>query len=327
MDDYDSPWKQAVTCYLQDFLALFFPAAHVAIDWAAGYCFLDQELQSAAPDAGHRAWRADKLARLTLRDRSPAHLHIEIQCRREAAFAERMLTYNTRLRDTLHAPVASFTLLADPSPTWRPSGFSFDQFGYHLAASFPVAKLLDYRDNIAALTASDNPVALIAAAHLCTQQSRGNPERRLALKSTLVATLFARGWPLDRTLELYRLIDWLMRLPPALQTAIFQQCTDHIRRRQMPFENSLIHYWKDEGRREGLSEGRVAGRAEGTVQGQRRMLLALLAQRFGQLPTTVCEQIAGAEQKQLDAWGLALLQSASLDELFGAARQDPAKEA
>jgi hypothetical protein len=36
MDDYDSPWKQAVACYLQDFLALFFPAAHVAIDWAAG---------------------------------------------------------------------------------------------------------------------------------------------------------------------------------------------------------------------------------------------------------------------------------------------------
>ncbi|HEY1147588.1 MAG TPA: DUF4351 domain-containing protein [Pseudoduganella sp.] len=229
----------------------------------------------------------------------------------------------------LHAPVTSLALLADPSPTWRPASFSYDLLGHHISTSFPAVKLLDYGTSIQTLTRSANPVALIAAAHLHTQQTRRNPERRFALKSSLVEHLFARNWPLDRTLELYRVIDWLMRLPPPLQTTIFQQCNDHIRRRQMPFENSLINYWKSEARREGHAEGLatgivegraegwVEGTSEGRIEGQRRMLLAMLEHRFGRLPTEVYERVAAAGQRQLDAWGLALLEAGSIGELFG----------
>ncbi len=36
---------------VEDFFALFFPQAHVEIDWAHGYTFLDKELQQVVRDA------------------------------------------------------------------------------------------------------------------------------------------------------------------------------------------------------------------------------------------------------------------------------------
>jgi hypothetical protein len=43
-DDYDGAWKAALGVYLQEFLALCFPAIHAAIDWARPYRFLETEL-------------------------------------------------------------------------------------------------------------------------------------------------------------------------------------------------------------------------------------------------------------------------------------------
>jgi len=35
-DDYDSPWKEVLERYFEDFMAFFFPEAHADIDWAKG---------------------------------------------------------------------------------------------------------------------------------------------------------------------------------------------------------------------------------------------------------------------------------------------------
>ena len=44
--DYDSPWKEALSLYLEGFLRLFFPEIHQDIDWSYGYQMLDAELQA-----------------------------------------------------------------------------------------------------------------------------------------------------------------------------------------------------------------------------------------------------------------------------------------
>lgn len=46
--DFDSPWKEALEEYLEDFLALFFPQAHAEIDWIRPPIFRDGELQDVA---------------------------------------------------------------------------------------------------------------------------------------------------------------------------------------------------------------------------------------------------------------------------------------
>ena len=38
---FDSPWKDALDLFLEQFLLFFFPRLHAAIDWSLGYESLD----------------------------------------------------------------------------------------------------------------------------------------------------------------------------------------------------------------------------------------------------------------------------------------------
>ena len=40
-DNYDTPWKAALTRYLPEFMAFYIPEAHAAIDWHQPPRFLD----------------------------------------------------------------------------------------------------------------------------------------------------------------------------------------------------------------------------------------------------------------------------------------------
>jgi hypothetical protein len=82
-DDYDGAWKAALGVYLQEFLALCFPAIHAAIDWTRSHRFLETELQRAASDDQQGRRTADKLVEVWGRDGVAAWLliHIEVQSR------------------------------------------------------------------------------------------------------------------------------------------------------------------------------------------------------------------------------------------------------
>lgn len=64
-DDYDTPWKDALTPYFAEFAAFYFPAAHGQIDWTAPCDFLEQELAQVARDAELGCRRVDKLVRVS----------------------------------------------------------------------------------------------------------------------------------------------------------------------------------------------------------------------------------------------------------------------
>jgi hypothetical protein len=44
--EYDSPWKEILQLYFQDFMLFFFPQAYVEIDWTREPIFLDKEFLS-----------------------------------------------------------------------------------------------------------------------------------------------------------------------------------------------------------------------------------------------------------------------------------------
>jgi hypothetical protein len=58
------------------------------------------------------------------------------------------------------------------------------------------------------------------------------------------------------------------------------------------------------------------GMRQGLRQGQRRLLLKLLRQRFGEPPAWVEERLAAATPEQLDLWGERLLEAPTLEALF-----------
>src|SRR6266545_876047 len=122
-DDYDGAWKAALGVYLQEFLALCFPAIHAAIDWARPYRFLDTELQRATSDDQQGRRTADKLVEVWGRDGVAAWvvIHIEVQSQDVGDFARRMFQYHYRLRDRFDRPIVSVAVLGDDRPPWRRS--------------------------------------------------------------------------------------------------------------------------------------------------------------------------------------------------------------
>jgi hypothetical protein len=96
-----------------------------------------------------------------------------VQGRHDKGFAERVFTYNYRLYDRYRQPIASLAVLADMRAGWRPESFGYTLFGCDMAIRFPVAKLSDYAARIDQLLEDQNAFALITAAHLRTQQTKG----------------------------------------------------------------------------------------------------------------------------------------------------------
>ncbi len=49
--EYDSPWKEILSDYFQEFMAFFFPEVGREIDWTKGYELLDKELRQITREA------------------------------------------------------------------------------------------------------------------------------------------------------------------------------------------------------------------------------------------------------------------------------------
>ncbi|MCP4660679.1 MAG: hypothetical protein GY856_35205, partial [bacterium] len=127
---------------------------------------------------------ADKLMRVVRRNGEAGFvmIHSEIQASRDYALPERTYIYNYRIYDRYHVPVASFVILGDDSPKWRPDHFKYEIWGCRPELHFPVIKLLDYNDRWAELESSANPFAMVAMAHLKT---RATPRQWSLLVSRL----------------------------------------------------------------------------------------------------------------------------------------------
>ncbi len=96
IDDYDSPWKDAVEHYFLEFMSFYFPDAYSEINWSKEHVFLDQELRAVVQDAELGKRFVDKLVRVTLLngDENWIYIHIEVQGTKQTEFAERMFVYN-----------------------------------------------------------------------------------------------------------------------------------------------------------------------------------------------------------------------------------------
>jgi hypothetical protein len=314
MADYDSPWKEMLDGYFPAFMAFFFPAAAAEIDWSRGYESLDAELQQIVRDAALGTRLADKLIRVWRRDGSEQFvlIHIEIQGQRDPDFPKRMYVYNYRLFDRYDRPVVSLAVLTDASPTWRPMRYAYNLWGCQVSLVFPVVKVRAYRERWAELEASDNPFATVVMAHLHSQATRRRPGQRLEGKLQLVRRLYERGYARDDVLELFRFLDWVLTLPPALEARFQTAVIELEKERQMPYITSIERMSLERGRQEGRQEGHQEGRQEGEMV----MLRRLLTQRFGPLPDGVEQRLHAATVQALERWADRVLDAQHLDDVF-----------
>jgi hypothetical protein len=254
--DLDSPWKEGLDYFLSLALQLLFPRVHAGLDWACGYEALDQELRQLLRSSRSSKRTTDKLYRVWRRDGREARLyiHLEVQGRREKGFGQRMFECHYRIFDRYGGPVVSLAILCDDRPRWRPDRFGYNIFGCSLRLKYPVVKLLDWRGREAELESNPNPFAQVVLAHLRALETRGDPAGRGRYKIQLVKRLYERGWSAEDVRQLFRLIDWLLELPPDLQQDFRRELHAFEEGRQVPYVTSIERLAKAEGREEGARE-------------------------------------------------------------------------
>jgi hypothetical protein len=227
--------------HFEAFLALLFPAIHAQIDWSRGYESLDKEFQQVVREAEIGRRYVDKLVRVWTKAGKECWvlIHVEVQTDRDPDFASRMYVYNYRIFDRYNVPVASLAVLADDDPNWRPHEFRQALFDCEVGIRFPAVKLLDFVEYETELEASENPFAKIVLAHLKARQTQKDVVNRQTWKLRLVRGLYVRGFSAKDVRELFRLIDWLMVLPPPIEV-LFRQDLDSLQKEKgMPYVTSI----------------------------------------------------------------------------------------
>lgn len=323
-DDYDSPWKEAIEHYFEDFLHFYFPHAHAQIDWRNPPTFLEQELRAVACDAELGRRFVDKLVRVTRVGGSSEwlYVHVEVQGDPQDEFAERMYVYHYRLYDRYRQPVASLAVLADDQTGWRPEEFGYEICGCHLQWHFPVAKLLDWVGSEQRLADSANPFAVVTLAHLATRATRADPGERYLAKWRLVKSLYRRGWERQRVIDLFKVVDWMMRLPDTLAKEFRQNLAQLEQEENMRYVTSIerlaIEEGLEKGLLQGLEKGMQQGMQQGRLEGMRQLLNQMLVRRFGPLPDWAASRVKAANESQIADWTDALFVAGSLESVLGA---------
>jgi hypothetical protein len=248
--DYDNPWKSVIEVYFRDFLRFFFPAIEADIDWSQPIVFLDKELQKVVRDGEIPKRYADKLVRVYRLNGEPAVVicPIEVQGQWEGDFEGRMYSYNYRLRDKYNCPVVSLAILADEGKNWRPQQFQDELWGCSTDFRFPIAKLVDYETDWAALEASRNPFAVVVMAHLKTKETHKQPEVRKTWRYHLTTMLYDQGYSEQDILELHNFLDWLMDLPEELEKQFQIELKAFEEARQMKYVTTMERMAKQDER-------------------------------------------------------------------------------
>lgn len=240
------------------------------------------------------------------------YIHIEVQGQRDADFAQRIFTYNYRLYDRYARPVASLAVLADDEEGWKPDSFGFEVLGCRHRLEFPVVKLIEFADRLDRLETDPNPFALVTAAHLRTRQTKGDPEARYQAKRGLVRLLYRHGWDRQRILDLFAVLDWMMRLPDVLEQKLWQDIEQIEGETRMRYVTSVERLAIERGMKQGIQQGKLEGKLEGEVN----VLERQLAKRFGPLSDETRARLKNATAEQLELWAERVLDAPTLAAVF-----------
>ena len=132
----------------------------------------------------------------------------------------------------------------------------------------------------------------------------GKVVEHFSAKPRFAHVLFERKWDRQRIVDLFNVLDWMMRLPDGLETQLMSDIEELEREHQMPYISSF--------ERRGLERGREEGRQEGKSE----LLVELLKQRFGPLPRAITARVTNATPAELEVWSGAILDAPTLDAVF-----------
>ncbi|WP_338430512.1 DUF4351 domain-containing protein [Synechococcus elongatus] len=206
-----------------------------------------------------------------------------------------MYVYHYRIYDRFAVPIASVAILADESPSWRPTMFETGLWGSRDRSEFVSIKLLDYLDRMDQLLEDENPFAIAIAAHLRAIQTKQDRQLRKQWKLELLKLLYERGLSRERIVGLFKFIDWLLSLPEGLELEFWQSLSAYEQERRMPYVTSVERIGLQKGIQQGIQQGEVA------------VVLRLLNRCLGSLSPAQTAQIQGLTLERVEELSESLL--------------------
>lgn len=117
-------------------------------------------------------------------------------------------------------------------------------------------------------------------------------------------------------LELFRILDWILRLPEALEREFVHELIAFEEQAKMPYVTSIERLGREEGHKEGHKEGHEEGYKEGRQEGEALVLMRLIELKFGPPSEAVRAQINAADADTLLRWSERILTAQTLDEVL-----------
>jgi len=228
---------------------------------------------------------------------------------------------NYRIFDRFRKDVISLALLTDNNPKFRPNQYKRSRWGFALTCRYPLVKITDFRKRLKELEASSNPFAIIVRAYLKTLEVAGDVQKKFSWKKRFLIELYQRGLKRETLLAVYKFIDSMMTLPPALDTKVLEKVKTIEETKTMPYITFAERY----GRKEGKKEGRKEGRKEG-IRALRLAVDTILEIKFGEAGQDLSARVGRIQQlKALENFVEKLKNAQSLpdaEKIFGEIRSN-----
>jgi predicted transposase YdaD len=307
MLDHDRLFKELLSTFFLDFLALFAPSLAREVE-SQSVEFLEKELYTDVV-AGERH-EVDLLVKLRRRGQDSFVLvHVESQAAAAAEFGRRMFRYFARIEARHGLPVYPVALFSYEHPRRRePSAYRVRLPGLDVLRFRFLAIQLN-RLSWQVFLRHPNPVA---AALMSRMRIRLGERPRVKLECLrMLATL-----RLDpaRTRLISGFLDTYLRLTAGEQR-LFASELESVPDEEKGNVMEIVTSWMEEGIQKGLAQGLEQGLEKGRQEGTARTLLRQLDRRCGPLPSALSARIGALPVDSLDRLAEELLGFSTLADL------------
>jgi predicted transposase YdaD len=130
--------------------------------------------------------------------------------------------------------------------------------------------------------------------------------------------LYQRGWDKQRVIDLFSVMDWMMRLPEQLKRSLWHNIEVLEEQEKMRYVTSVEQLYNEkwmqqglqqgmqqglqQGMQQGLMQGRIEGEQRGIIKGEAYALQRLLQKRFGPLSEDLLARLQTARVDELELW-------------------------
>jgi hypothetical protein len=305
MTDHDRLFKELISTFFIEFLALFLPEVQAFVD-AGSIEFLDKEI-FVDVTSGQRL-EPDIVAKVRFKGQ-PAFfiIHVENQSQPQKEFGRRFFRYFSRLHDKYGMLVYPIAVFSFDSPRKPQANIYRVEFPNKVVMEFRYDVIQLNRLNWKDFTKTPNPVA---AALMAKMNIAPNDRARVKLECLrLLVTL-----KLDKARM--RLISGFVDAYLKLDREEKKEFDAEVK--TMAFETrqgvtEIVTSWMEEGLEKGLQKGRREGIKEGHLEGVRDGIQEILAERFKRVPTKVKRTLKSIDD--LKRLNLLLRQAATVSSL------------